>query len=144
MGALGRLTRKVKKIERQAQFDAKFPTISRRSEARPLIGFLDGLTPEQRTRALAVGDDVVVFPMEMTVREVEERCTIGEIQPSHPMRYESHGQEFKGRVFNGECNRAACNSRGAIYYNRGTFSQPRHAQAALHRCRCQPDARAHG
>ncbi|TDW20466.1 hypothetical protein EV128_12596 [Rhizobium azibense] len=122
MGALGNLSRKIKR--RDSGYKRGELTIMPHAAfiRRPTVGFYAGLTPEQKAQALAVGDGIVVFPLELSRGELERRETIGEIQPSHPGRYESHGHEYKGRVFNGECNRGACNSRRAIYYNRGTYS----------------------
>ncbi|QIG75725.1 hypothetical protein EVC20_154 [Rhizobium phage RHph_Y2_17_1] len=120
MGALGNLTRKIRKTRQsydrvvlQAQREAYSP--------RAMTGFYNSLTDAQK-RLVVKDGDVVTFPMEMSRAELEERSTVGEVQPSHPMRYQSHGHETKGRVFNGECNRAACNNWRATYYNVGTYS----------------------
>jgi hypothetical protein len=40
---------------------------------------------------------------------------------THPNRYPKHPDANKGQVFNGECNRTACDTEGARYYNIGTF-----------------------
>ncbi|WP_276122668.1 hypothetical protein [Pararhizobium qamdonense] len=106
MGAIGRLTRKIEKRNRgfnrvNRVFDAaRADSRNVELEPRPITGFYAGMTEEQQL----------------------EVVTVGEIQPSHPSRYESHGLKFKGRVFNGECNRGACDNRNAVYYNAGTYS----------------------
>lgn len=40
---------------------------------------------------------------------------------SHPRRYPVHADPEKGQTYHGECNRTACESRRAIFWNRGTF-----------------------
>jgi hypothetical protein len=110
MGAIGRLTRKMVKHTKPIKYMAR-----EKEWPRELTGFYAGMTPEQQ-------EHFVEVPMEMSRRELEELTTVGAIQPSHPSRYQSHGIEFKGSVYNGECNRAACSRRGAIFYNCGTYS----------------------
>lgn len=75
-------------------------------------------------RALAKGRGIYrapkVTPIEMTEEEAEALLT------SHSGRYPKHGVDnklslAKGQVFGGECNRTACDSRGATWWNRGTF-----------------------
>lgn len=41
-------------------------------------------------------------------------------EPLHPRRYPKHEGE-KGQVFNGECNRTACRSTRAVFWNIATF-----------------------
>ena len=41
--------------------------------------------------------------------------------PPHPSKYPDHKNREKGSVFGGVCNRTACNSYPALYYNRGTY-----------------------
>jgi hypothetical protein len=100
MGALGSLTRKIGKRKGVISPVASPYARSARIDPRPATGFYSGMTEEQQLKAI----------------------TVGEIQPSHGNRYESHGLKFKGRVFNGECNRAACDGRRAVFYNKGTYS----------------------
>jgi hypothetical protein len=106
MGAIGRLTRKMTRRTKAIKYLAR-----EQFEPRPLSGFFETMTPEQQEKAVG-----------MSRREIEELTTVGEIVPSHPSRYQSHDIEFKGSVFNGECNRAACSRRGAKFYNVGTYS----------------------
>jgi hypothetical protein len=120
MGALGNLTRKIHKTRQS--YDRRMLQAKREVYSpRALTGFYNSLTEEQKRLVVRDGD-TVTFPMEMTREELEKEWTNGEIQPSHPQRYQSHDQEFKGNVWNGECNRAACNTRGAIFYNVATYS----------------------
>ncbi|WP_221122307.1 hypothetical protein [Rhizobium lentis] len=122
MGALGNLTRKVKRSSAQKRIHVIQHTQQLTSQRRPLTGFYAGLTDEQKRLVTKAQDGTVLLDMEMSRAELEERSTVGEIQPSHPQRYQSHGHDTKGRVFNGECNRAACNNWRATYYNVGTYS----------------------
>lgn len=39
----------------------------------------------------------------------------------NPNRYPKHADVRKGQVFNGECNRTACDRYGARYWNMGTY-----------------------
>lgn len=39
----------------------------------------------------------------------------------HPQRYPKHADPEKGQVFDGICNRTACDCRGARWWNMGTF-----------------------
>lgn len=39
----------------------------------------------------------------------------------NPNRYPKHVNSSKGQVFGGECNRTACYSKGATYWNMGTY-----------------------
>ncbi|AGC36159.1 hypothetical protein B7L88_gp129 [Rhizobium phage RHEph10] len=129
MGALGNLTRKVKRRADPAKFARQVLRKDRiimdhlaRSERRPATGFYAGLTDEQKRLVMVAKDGSVQLDVEMSRAELEERSTVGEIQPSHPQRYESHGHETKGRIFNGECNRSACDNWRATYYNVMTYS----------------------
>jgi hypothetical protein len=38
----------------------------------------------------------------------------------HPDRYPKHEDPAKGQTYHGECNRTACESRRAVFWNRGT------------------------
>lgn len=107
MGALGNLTRKIGK---HRDLRRELTVIPYAPAARP------------RVLSWPQEDGSTFIPMEISRADLEVRETVGEIQPSHPHRYESHGHEFKGRVFNGECNRSACDNRRATWLNRGTRS----------------------
>lgn len=39
----------------------------------------------------------------------------------HPMRYPIHDGD-KGTVYDGTCNRSACGSNHAVWYNRNTYA----------------------
>lgn len=40
---------------------------------------------------------------------------------AHPGRYPTHHDPEKGQVYGGECNVTRCDSRGAVYWNMGTY-----------------------
>lgn len=107
MGALGNLTRKLKK---------------HRDLRRELTVLPYGPAARAGVLSWPLDDGSIFTPMEISRADLEALETVGEIQPSHPQRYASHGHEFKGRVFNGECNRSACKDRRATWFNRGTRS----------------------
>lgn len=41
---------------------------------------------------------------------------------AHPGRYPCHHDPDKGQVYDGECNTTACDRRGAVHWNMGTYA----------------------
>jgi hypothetical protein len=114
MGALGRLTRKMRVVPNRRfciddfadqilkEDDVILETL-RRAEQREMESFYANLTPEQQAAALGNKEDP----------------SFGVQIEKHPNRYPKHDGD-KGQVLGGECNRTACKSLGATWFNKGT------------------------
>jgi hypothetical protein len=148
MGALGRISKKMHK--HTAKIDSlrmgstpKDPP--RRKELFMPAGYQPGElnivpTPGMRSNrmSMSVGDharhgsQIVLVDMEIARHDLDERMAgydaeiiyvdeLEQVVPPHGQKYPKHALARKGSIFQGICNRTACDNVDARFYNKGTF-----------------------
>jgi len=138
MGALGRITKKMNKAkEQRRELSPLSRVFAERGGYRP--GELT-VIPSGYTRsgfAYSVGDHMerirsLNVDMEISRHDLDERLgaanadivfvdELEQVVPPHGNKYPKHQEARKGSIFQGVCNRTACDNVDARHYNKGTF-----------------------
>lgn len=120
MGALGRISKKMHK------HNAKIGSLR--------LGSVPKDPPRRRELFVSPvrSNQIYVSGLEMSRSELDERMRgydaeivyvdeLEQVVPPHGQKYPKHALARKGSIFQGECNRTACDNVDARFYNKGTF-----------------------